>query len=379
MLELIAICSALILLYVYSGYLYVLKAIQVLTPHHHKADVNISFRKVTVLLTVHNEEVEIRKRIDNILEQDYSPEMLDVLVASDGSTDATNRIVSEIADSRVRLFVSEVGQGKTATQNAAIKLAIGDVVIFTDAGSRFEVDFTRRIASAFCDESVGAADGHLLFVANDSNQIARSQGYYWRYELALREAESRLGILAVASGACLAVRRELLKEMETSVGEDCIVPLDVVLQGRQVVHVPEAIAYDAMENDADGEFHARVRMTLRNWQGTWSRSALLNPMKYPGVAFALWSHKLLRWLSPYFLIASTICVIAGAAVGGKIMMAALGLLAVFYGSALVGWASERYHWGIPFVATVYSFLLANAGFLVGVSKALLGKKIYKYR
>ena len=177
---------------------------------------------------------------------------------------------------------------------------MGPVVIFTDAGSRFEPDFIRRIVAVFSDPSVGAADGHLLFTSDNDNQIAQSQGFYWRYELSLREAESRLGILAVASGACLAVRKQVFRRMDLSIGEDCIVPLDVVTQGLRVVHVPEAIAYDAMENDPEREFRTRVRMTLRNWQGTWSRPQLLNPYKYPGYAFALWSHKLFRWLSPFF-------------------------------------------------------------------------------
>lgn len=363
--------------YIYSGYLILLKLLVSIkgTGRDKKGEPT----KVSVLLTVHNEAAIVLERIINILSQDYPHDLLEVIVASDGSTDATNRIVSEIGDPRIRLFVSEAGHGKTATQNAAIKLAAGDVVVFTDAGSRFEADFIRRIASVFADESVGAADGHLLFVAKDSNQIVKSQGYYWRYELALREAESHLGILAVASGACLAVRRELLKDMEASVGEDCIVPLDVVAQGFKVVHVSNAIAYDEMENDAKREFRSRIRMTLRNWQGTWSRGELLNPIKFPGYALALWSHKLLRWLSPFFLISLTLAVLVGALVGSDAMLIAAGFISLFYVLALVGWGAEKFRWNVPFAAAAYSFLLANLGFLVGVSKAILGKKIYKYR
>ena len=367
-----------VLWYVYLGYLFMLRLMVLF--HEKQTPQNSSFlMKVSVLLTVHNEELNIVERINNLLNQDYPNDLIEVIVASDGSTDATNRLVSSFVDDRVRLFVAEGGLGKTATQNAAIKLAVGPVVIFTDAGSRFEPDFIRRIVAVFSDPSVGAADGHLLFTSDNDNQIAQSQGFYWRYELSLREAESRLGILAVASGACLAVRKQVFRRMDLSIGEDCIVPLDVVTQGLRVVHVPEAIAYDAMENDPEREFRTRVRMTLRNWQGTWSRPQLLNPYKYPGYAFALWSHKLFRWLSPFFLVALTLCVALGVIARSNVMIIALGILVVFYVMALLGWVVEKRGLRIPVVQFIYSFMLANVGFMVGVTKALLGQKIYKYR
>lgn len=378
MVEAITLLLFMLLGYIYLGYLLLLRLLlavyRIPTNIHLYAPI-----KVTVLITVHNEEDAVLSRISNVLKQDYPSDLIEVLVASDGSTDRTNELVGSVQDARVRLFVS-VGQvGKTAAQNMALKLASGELLIFTDAGSRFASNFIRKITSAFADDSVGAVDGHLLFSSRGNNQIALSQGYYWRYELALREAESKLGILAVASGACLAVRRHLIKEMDSSIGEDCIVPLDVISQGYKVVHVSDAITYDEMENDPEREFRSRVRMTLRNWQGTWSRAWLLNPFVNMGYSFTLWSHKVLRWLSPFFLIAFTFSTCVGAASGGFMMKIAAVVLFVFYASAILGWISERRGWRIPFVHTTYSYILANAGFFVGVLKALARRKVYKYR
>lgn len=373
--------SLFILLYVYCGYLFLLKLLNSWKGDvrcDNGAELTHSF-KVTVLVTAFNEETVIRERIDNILGQSYPSEKLDILIASDGSTDSTDLIVSDINNPRVRLFSSKEGRGKTATQNEAFKLIDSELVVFTDAGSRFDKDFVRNIVSVFSNPSVGAAVGHLLFEKQISTGLAKSQGYYWTYELALRQEESRLGLLAVGSGACLAVRRKLVLEMDPSIGEDCIVPLDIVTQKHKVLHVAEAVAYDAMDRDYDSELITRIRMTLRNWQGTFSRKQLLNPFMQPKYAFALWSHKILRWLSPFFLIVLTFSASAGAFSEVVYLQVILGFLLIFYFGALIGWLAYKLGWKVPLASSLYSFLVANIGFFVGVSLALLGRRLCKYR
>jgi cellulose synthase/poly-beta-1,6-N-acetylglucosamine synthase-like glycosyltransferase len=370
----------LVLVYIYFGYLQILKLLarfgkpekSVLRPE------TTLPRKITVLLTVHNEEAVVLERIDNLLTQNYPPEFFEVLVASDGSTDQTDVLVSGVTDPRVRLFSPGMQRGKTATQNLALQTAEGELVVFTDAASRFDRDFLQNINKAFGDDAVGAADGHLLFDAQEENPLAQSQGYYWRYELALRSMESRMGILSVASGACLAVRKKLIREMNPAIGEDCIIPLDVVAQGYRVVHVPDAQAHDQMADAPEQEFRARVRMTLRNWQGTWSRPELLNVFRHPGFAFSLWSHKILRWLSPFFLMGLLVCSNWWAMNGGAGWMAAAAMNS-FVALALAGWLSGRAGVRIPLAATAYSFMLVNAGFMLGVIRAVSGNSIFTYK
>ena len=366
--------SAALLYYVYHGYGLVLRLLAL-----GRADRPIpaipdsALPTVTLLLTVHNEERNIARRLANILAQDFPRDRLDVLVASDGSTDRTDAQV-EAYGAPVRLIRAD-RLGKSGAQNLAVPEARGEVVVLTDADAEFAPDFLRRVAEAFTDPAVGCVTTEL-HMAQLSGAVAQGQGYYWSYELKIRALESRLGILAVASGQAMAFRRSAFVPLPRDVGDDCMIPLDAALQGFRVVHLTSARAWDSMAGEASGEFRARVRMTLRNWIGTWRRGGLLNPLKHPGYAWALWSHKLLRWLGPLFLIAMTISAVVLAVEGTWVPAA---LMALFYGAGLVGWWADRGGRSLPGVGTVYSFLLANLGFLVGLTKALAGQSIVQYR
>lgn len=334
---------------------------------------------LTVLLTVHNEAAVIRDRLENILQCEYPQERLSVLVASDGSTDDTNAIVQSFGNRGVRLHVSP-GLGKTATQNAAIKCIDTDLIVFTDADITFDVQFLKSIADPFCDAQIGAVDGRLLYSSSPTEDVQHCQGFYWNYELRLRHLESQLGTLAVVAGACFAVRRSLFLTMDPAIGEDCIVPLDVVAQGYRVLHEPNAMAYMRMDDDAEMTMRKRVRMTLRNWQGTWTRSELLNPFRRPGYAFALWSHKLLRWLSPIFLVAATLSsLVLAVTVHSPVTMAAFLPFGTLFLLAAFGWFALRRNLRIPGAGTAYSFVLANTAFSIGVWRAMTGHQIHSYR
>lgn len=365
--------------YIYDGYLRALLLLDRFLPRRKEIQANADLPSLTILLTVCNEANEIADRIRNIFDTDYPHTKLQLLVASDGSNDGTDEIVLGIEDERVQLYRSGSRLGKTETQNYAMSMATGEIIVFTDAGTRFRKDFLTEIATPFAVTEIGVVDGHLQFVQNIESGITLSQGYYWNYELRLRQLESRLGMLAVVSGACVAIRKSLFKPMNPSVGEDCLLPLDVVLQGKRVVHAPDAIAIDSMDRDVKGEFRARVRMTLRNWQGTWAYPSLLNPFVYPSYAFALWSHKILRWLSPFFLLTIVMCAFIGSMLGIIMMQVALGFIFLFVLAAFVGWKSETKEIGIPGTRAIYSFLLANAGFFVGVIKAISRSRVTTYR
>lgn len=335
--------------------------------------------EMTVLLTVHNEQDVIQQRIANLLECSYPHDRLKVLVASDGSTDQTANLVRAIADDRVSLMETP-GLGKTGTQNLALKKVDSDIVVFTDADIVFDSEFLNRIAERFRDARVGAVDGRLLYSKKTGDSTIDSQGFYWNYELKVRHLESQLGWLAVVAGASFAVRRDLLQPMESSIGEDCIVPLDVAQQGFLVVHEPAAMAYNEFEEGAGLTLRRRIRQTLRNWQGTWSRPELLNPIRHPFYALALWSHKLLRWLSPVFLLVALITSSWLLITAPNIfsIAAAVPYLALF-GMAGLGWLSTAIGHRIPGTGVALSFLLANTAFLVGIVRATLGSRIHAYR
>ena len=335
--------------------------------------------ELTVLLTVHNEQSVVEARVRNLLACDYPADQLRVFVASDGSTDATADLVRAIDDDRITVMETP-GLGKTGTQNEALKRINSDVVVFTDADIVFDVDYLKTTAARFRDPQVGAVDGRLLYTTPASDSTIASQGFYWKYELKVRHLESRLGWLAVVAGASFSVRRELLQPMDPSIGEDCIVPLDVVQQGALVVHEPLSKAYNEFEEGAGLTLRRRIRQTLRNWQGTWSRPALLNPLRHPAYALALWSHKLLRWLSPVFLLVALFC-------SSWLLIASPGLLSLaaatpylcLFGLAGLGWLATVSGRRIPLTGIAFSFVLANTAFLVGIIRATLGSRIHAYR
>jgi cellulose synthase/poly-beta-1,6-N-acetylglucosamine synthase-like glycosyltransferase len=338
-----------------------------------------SLPTVTVLLTVHNEERVVRRRIENLLACDYPAARFKVLIASDGSTDATNEIVRSFGDSRVRLLESP-GLGKTATQNLAMKQIDSELVVFTDADVEFELQWVRRVVRCFQDIRVGAVDGRLYYGRPTTADVQACEGHYWRYEMKLRDLESRLGILAVLSGCCFAMRRALFVEMDPAIGEDCIVPLDIVCGRHLVVHEPTALVYDEFGNDSAVTLRRRIRMTLRNWQGTWTRSQLLNPFRHPGYAFALWSHKILRWLSPVFLLTATLT--SAALLVVQPSLASLAMFGPFAGLFLLAgchWLADGRRRILPGSGTAYSFVLANLAFIIGVWRAVTGQQIRAYR
>ena len=383
----IALAAATAVLYwIYDGYarfLAICVAARRLLPGPSKTEsaidpVVVSHPEMTILLTVHNEQDVILKRVTNLLSCTYPRDRLKVLVASDGSTDQTNAIVASIEDDRVSLFETP-GFGKTGTQNEALKRINSDIVVFTDADIVFDPEFLNRVAVRFADARVGAVDGRLLYTSSGDITTA-SQGFYWNYEMKVRHLESQLGWLAVVAGACFAVRRDLLQPMEASIGEDCIVPLDVVQQGFLVVHEPAAKAFDEFEEGSGITLRRRIRQTLRNWQGTWSRPGLLNPLRHPWYAFALWSHKLLRWLSPVFLLVALFssCWLLVTAPDAFSLVAAAPYLALF-GMAGLGWLSAGFGRRIPGTGAAFSFVLANTAFLVGITRATLGSRIHAYK
>ena len=387
MLWCLAIGSTLILGWIYDGYgralaaLCWLKRTQTKAPADHPCVNNpAQLPSVTVLITMHNEERVAARRLKNVLACEYPPELLSVMVASDGSTDGTNAIVREFVetDARIRL-VESPGLGKTATQNLAIAQITSEVIAFSDADTEFCPEWLLRVGKRFADPQVGAVDGRLSFQAGGSGTVQASEGRYWAYEMRVRDLESRLGILAVVSGAAFALRRSAFVPMDPSIGEDCIVPLDVVSQGLRVEHDSGAIAYDQFLPDTSAKLRQRIRMTLRNWQGTWSRPQLLNPLRHPGYAFALWSHKLLRWLSPLFLMtavfSSALLLMLAPGAASGLMMLPWAMLFLLAGMHAVSGGKRL----VPGSGAAWGFLLANVAFLTGVLQAIAGKRVRAYR
>jgi len=383
MLEVIAIISILFLLYIYYGYGVLLKALVFIknTLNHKdsefiKAEI---FPTVTILISVHNEVSHINERLKNIFACDYPIDKLEVVIVSDASDDGTDELIVRLDNQKVQLLRVDDRVGKTGAQNYAMQYIVSEIVIYTDANASFDRAFIKNIVRPFDNPGVGASVGHLLFITKNSSGVSKSQGYYWRYELLLRKLESKLNILAVSSGSCLALRKRLFIQMDDAYGDDCIIPLTMVNQNYRVVFADNAFTFDEMPYEPSEELRTRIRMTLRNWQCTWSVPSLLNPLINPGVAFSLWSHKILRWLSPFFLIVLIVSSNSWALISGDLNAVVLSfLIDMFLLLSIIGFIINEKKISIPGSKTAFSFALANIGFFIGVIRALLGHKIRAY-
>jgi len=369
--------AAVSLVHIYVGYEALLRlAVRLLRPERRPwSDYQPS---LSLLLTVHDEEQQIIPRLEDILAQDY--QKLEIVVASDGSKDRTDELVRSFAaahlECSIRLVALTSQGGKSAAQNQAVPLLKGEVVVLTDAAARFAPGFLARMAAAYDDPSVGGVGGQVAF-REDGSDIARGQGRYWRSEMTIRDCESCLGILAIASGQAMSFRRSLFRPLPEHVGDDCIIPLDVVASGARMLHEPEAIAYDVNETATGREIKVRARMTARNWQGTWRHPQLLSPLRHPGYALALWSHKLMRWLSPLFLalLGVTSLLLADRPFYGFVLTLGLAFAAL---AAAGAWGRGRQgtFWRIAGLA--WAFLVAQLGFLLGLWRVARGQKIFAY-
>ncbi len=343
------------------------------------------FPLVTILLTVHNEEQAVKERIKNLLSLDYPADRCEILVASDGCTDDTERIVMGMAGHgktphgrkpRIRLIKVEAG-GKSLAQNRAIPHANGEIIVLTDANSRFERSAVKALVGHFADRRTGCVSGRLK-PGSGGGAIGESQGLYWRYEMLLRRLESRTGLMHTASGMIMAFRKDLFRPFESRYGDDCIIPLEMAARGYRVVHEEGAIVYDRFPSTVRGELEARVRMTLRNITGTFSRLPLLNPFRHPMLFAAVLSHRTLRWLTPYFMLFLFVanCLLFSE---GSLYKAIFYFQAGFYCLGAIGYAADKKGIRLPVASQAFSFLLANTGFFLGVLKAAGGREVTSYR
>ena len=315
-------------------------------------------------------------RIADILAQD-APFDLEVIVASDGSTDETAAVVGRIAaaDPRVRLLDLPRG-GQTGAQNAIFEAATGEVVVLSDAETRFEPGCLAALVAPFADPRVGCTTGRLAWLDATRTETSRNEGAYWRYEQAVRRLESRAGWLTAVTGALLAMRRSAFREVPVHASMDHLLPLYARDQGLIVLAVPEAWRPTAASPASRAQFRNRSRTATRGIRSNLSMAGRLAPWRRPTAALAIWSHKLLRWATP---------VLAGlAAIGGLWLGldgAALYLLPVTAGLvvlalAALGWAI-RSRGGRPPRITSFPLAIAvvNLAFLNGWLNVLRGRRI----
>jgi len=301
MTEVVFWVAAVFLFYLYAGYPVILFVSGL---GRRKKSPAVNFEPtVSLVIAAHNEEVVIREKIENSLSLDYPPDRLEILVASDASTDGTNAIVKEYCDRGVRLMVREKREGKTSVLNAACPLAKGEILVLSDANGMFRSDAIRKLARCFADPGVGCVSGALRYIDSSRRTSDEGESFFLRYDAWIKKMESRLGTVIGAFGGIFAFRRDLFESMDPMLSNDLEIPLQILRRGYKVLYEEEAVCLEPASPRVGIQFQRHARISARAFYGAmrWIR-CLLNPFR-PLILFQFVSKKILRWLSPFFLFA----------------------------------------------------------------------------
>jgi cellulose synthase/poly-beta-1,6-N-acetylglucosamine synthase-like glycosyltransferase len=257
---------------------------------------------LTLVVAAHNEQAVIEQRLRNALSLDYPRHKLHIRIVSDGSTDDTCSIVRRFASAGVELLELPQRCGKNAALNAALSTIDTPLVVFSDANTLMQRDALTHLARWFTDPAVGVVCGRLL--VRDPDTLANAEGVYWSWETRLKVAESDLDALLGANGGIYALRRNLwVTVSDDLILDDLTIPLlSKLATGCRLVYDPQALAYEPSASGLGGEFARRARIAA----GAKQALALLYPLlslRRPWLALAFFSHKLLRWMTPFFLLA----------------------------------------------------------------------------
>src|SRR5689334_13320362 len=236
---------------------------------------------VSLVICAYNEERHIRRKLEECLAADYPAERLEIIVASDGSTDRTDEIVREF-EPRVRLLRVEGRAGKTIAQNAAVAAARGEVLVFSDVTTVYTPRTILEMVANFADPAVGCVGGDLHYENDPQNTSAAGRALFWGYERQLRLWESQVHSIIGVAGCVYAMRRALYEPLDPTVISDFVQPGRITAQGHRTVLEPRALAFEPVESRSfREEIHRRARIITRGLRGAFSMRPLLNPFRHP--------------------------------------------------------------------------------------------------
>lgn len=366
MAEIVFWLSIGVVFYSYIGYPLVLAVLA--RPERGPAEKTEQKPAVSLVVSVYNEEKGIVEKLRNLEEITADGSVLEILIGSDGSTDGTVALLRESRLKGLRVFEFSDRRGKARILNDLLEKARGDVIVFSDANSLFRPDTLRNLLKPFADPRVGAVSGELVLIS--PGNIGES--LYWQYETLVKRLESRAGTLVGATGGVYAARRALIRPLpvDHAIADDFMIPLRIVGQGYRVTYAPDAVATEIAEETVRREFRRKVRIGAQNFNALRYVSGMLNPAKgFP--SFALWSHKVIRWLVPVFLAGFLLAVPVLRDGGGIYASVFYGEL-IFIALAILGFAGERWRLRSPVIVLPYYFLAMNAALCVGLIRSLMG-------
>jgi cellulose synthase/poly-beta-1,6-N-acetylglucosamine synthase-like glycosyltransferase len=332
--------------------------------------------RVTLIVAAYNEQDCIAGRIENALAMDYPPGHLDIIIASDGSTDATAAIAQRYADRGVGVLALPRA-GKVHALNAAAAAATGDILVFSDANTMCDAQALRALVRNFADPAVGGVAGHTRYALELRSESSSSgESLYWDYDTWLKALESLTGSVVSAHGGWYAIRRDLYQPIaDPAVTDDFAISTGVVEQGFRLVFEPDAHAIEFAVPEAPREFRRRVRLMTRGWRSVILRRRLLNPLRYGFYSYVLFSHKVVRRLAPIALVV-ILAATAYLAPLHPLYAMLLGVQLAFYALAAAGFVLRRRAIGRSRAMYVpFFYCMANLASVVALVQLLRGTRI----
>lgn len=362
--------STVVVAYTYLGYPLLLLTICAFRHRRNAEPGYLPF--ISILIAAYNEEESIGKKIEQTLALDYPPDKMEVLILSDYSCDRTDAIVQFISDPRVQLLRMPERRGKTHAQNEGVNAAKGSVLVFSDATTVYHRQALRYLVGHYKDPTVGAVTGrNLYFDPQGNSPTGVGTMLFWNYENAIKVMQSRISTLTGCVGCIYSVRKDAYTRLPDDVISDLVQPLKAIQKGYRIVFEERALAYEETTLSSPEEFGMRVRVITRGMRGLLTVSDLLMPWKGGWVSFQLLSHKVLRWLVPFFLMVAFVSTcLAGES---REIRFAFWLQALFYVAAALPLVAPLHkYWkvlGIP-----HYFCTLNAAALVSMIEVIRGRK-----
>ncbi len=365
-------CGLGYLIYVEFGYIFLLF---VIAKFKYQDSLKRTYQpSLTVLLAAHNEENVIRQKLENTLAQDCPPNLLQIIVASDSSTDRTDHIVQEYVSRGVLLCRTSEHVGKIASLRLAEPSINGQVVIFTDADSILQPGAISRLVSHFDEPQVGAVSGREIRPSSGSPGRGNGEGLYNRLETQVKRLESRIGNQVLLHGGFFAVRRELLPFVPDHLTHDAIIPLILTLKGYKVLYEPEAISVEDYALDSRQDWNRRIRTVMQAFQSYLYVKEALNPLRSGFYAVQIWSHRFFRWFVFPVLV---IVLVSNLLLLGQspIYQATAILQGVCYLFACLGFCLDRIGKRPAFFYVPFYFLYIHLAAFIAVILSWEGKKV----
>ena len=357
--------SLAVLAYTFVGYPIVLGALA--RALRREAQQGDELPTVTIIMAAHQEAAVIRDKVENFAVLDYPHERLSMLIVSDGSTDGTDEIVREHAGDRVTLIRQESRAGKASALNLALQHVDTELLVFTDANVLFDAAAIRKLVRHFTNPDVGAVTGVVQLVDTKTG-YAESEGAYYRYERFLQQAESDLHSVIGVDGALYAARRELVKAPPaTAILDDFVISMEIAKTGKRIIYDRQALAIEDAAPTVADEFRRKVRVATGAFQSLLHGWGVPRPNAVK-LSFCYWSHKVLRWLAPVFLLVAFVSNAAIATTSDP-LTSLFVLQCLFYVLAVIGLLAPSTRGARSFAIPMY-FTMMNAAFAVGLYRFL---------